>query len=875
MTRDLPGSHKNTIKGYLPFVAQHSTLVAKSVLIGSLLVTLMAWYFVRGTVEEKARERFHSQALNMQAAISQRMLEYESVLRGGVGLLQASENVSREEWKTYAEALDVLTVFRGIQGLGYAEVLLPEAVDKFTARVRREGFNEFAISPAGVREVYSSVLYIEPFDQYNQRTFGFDMLTDPVRREAMQRAAATGRAAVTGKVTPTYLDSEPVKTDIFIFLPVYHSPGTGLTNHLPTDVKSFVFAWFHMDELVADMVGSELGDVRLQLYDGASAEPGQLLFDSGVSDLEQEISTSETITVAGRPWTVKISSADLITRAESLQPLLVAIGGVLIDLLLFAVLMLISKRRESAERLALEMTEELTELTAAMKRSTNRLVTAFENMPTGVIVCDGTGVIEIFNSAAVKMFGYQPEEVLGKNLSMLMPTAYAEEHQAYIEKYLETGQANIIGIGRDAYATKKDGNTFPIHLGVGEVDVDGKPLFIGAITDLTEIRTLKSQLEHSQRMDAIGQLTGGVAHDFNNIMTVIMGSAELLAEQGGMTEASKRYVQDILKSVDSGASLTNMLLAFTRQQRLTPEVLYLDQVVAGVSSLISRTIGEQVELAVVTDVNVARCLIDPAQFEHALLNLCLNARDAMPKGGMVRIETRNETLVERYQSVEQVEPGNYVAVEVSDTGDGIEPDAIERVLEPFYTTKPEGKGTGLGLSMVYGFVKQSGGYISIDSQLGKGTSITMLFPVTTEALSSKRQQRTEEDLRGTEKILVVEDDPEVRRLPVKILENHGYEVFEAESGEMALTQLMNHGPFDLLFTDVVLPGEMHGVKLAISARARQPGLKVLFTSGYIRPKMMSELPADNQDPLLRKPYLSVELLQAVRKLLRHSAIAES
>lgn len=866
---------KKLIKSYFHFIARHSTIVAKSVLLASLLVTLMAWYFVKGSVEERALERFDAQVESMNAAVAKRMREYESVLRGGVGLFEASENVSRDEWRRYAGALDVLNVFPGIEGLGYAEVHLPENAAIVTENFRNDSALGLSITPLVAGDVSSSIVYLEPLSPGNQRKLGFDMLTSSTLSEAMLQAAATGRAAVTGKALPIPENGDSERAKIYLYLPIYRLSEAARTNHLTRDIKGFVFAWFYIDDLVQDMVGDALNDARLQLYDGADVAPESLLFDSGSAELEQPVAATNTVTIAGRPWTLVFSSAAMISEAESLQPQLVAIGGVLLDLLLFSVLMLTSRRRESAERLALEMTEELTELNEAMRHSTNRLITAFENMPTGVIVCDDQGVIEVFNSAAVKMFGYDREEVLGKNLTMLMPSSYARHHQSYIDTYLETGEAKIIGIGRDSYAIKKGGDSFPVHLGVGEVNVDGKPLFIGAVTDLTEIRTLETQLMRSQRMDAIGQLTGGVAHDFNNIMTVIMGSAELLGEQEGLTGNSKRFVKDILRAVDSGASLTNKLLAFTRQQKLTPEVVCLDRVISEVSSMISRTIGERVELEVVHDLDVGKCLIDPAQFEHALINLCLNARDAMPKGGIVRVESRNETLVERHQNLENIAAGEYVAVAVSDTGVGIEPDEIERVLEPFYTTKPEGKGTGLGLSMVYGFVKQSGGYISIDSQPGKGTCITMLFPTTQAALPTPDLPEEAADLGGTEKILVVEDDPGVRQLPVQILRKHGYEVYEAEDGEVALKELVNHGPFDLLFTDAVLPGAMHGVKLAISARARQPDLKVLFTSGYIRPEMMSELPADNRDPLLSKPYMAVDLLKAVRRQLSQPVAAEA
>jgi PAS domain S-box-containing protein len=396
----------------------------------------------------------------------------------------------------------------------------------------------------------------------------------------------------------------------------------------------------------------------------------------------------------------------------------------------------------------------------------------------------------------------------------------------------------------------------------------------GTGTDVTGHKTMENQLRQAQRMEAIGQLTGGVAHDFNNLLGVMIGNAEMLESLIDKDDEARRNVDEILKAADRGASLTGRLLAFSRQQALSPQPVAIDVLVGGLEDMLQRTLGETVELSAIFGAETWEVLIDPHQFENALINLAINARDAMPDGGVLTIETANVTLDEAYaEQHEEIAPGDYVEVAVSDTGTGMPPDVLKKVFEPFFTTKDVGQGSGLGLSMVFGFVKQSRGHITIYSEVGLGTTVKLYMPLSSDAVAKDGPgDVTPEFARGSERILVVEDDESVRKIPVSILGKQGYEVVEAANGEDAIKCLEEEPPFDLLFTDVVLPGGMNGIDIAEQAAKIQPRIKVLYTTGYTENSVVHNGRLDPGVSLVNKPYRRAELLEKVRAALDEKSV---
>ena len=403
---------------------------------------------------------------------------------------------------------------------------------------------------------------------------------------------------------------------------------------------------------------------------------------------------------------------------------------------------------------------------------------------------------------------------------------------------------------------------------------NGKVFMDGLATDITEQRQAEEQLRQSQKMEAVGHLAGGIAHDFNNLLHAMSGNSELLEGEIGENEQARQWLEEIKQSVDRASSLTYRLLAYSRQQVLSPAPTDITDLVSGLYDLLQRTLGEKIELKIEHGSNPCVAKIDPHQFENALVNLAINARDAMPNGGVLVIETANVHLDQGYtEQNEELKPGDYIMVAVSDTGTGMPPDVLEKVFEPFFTTKEVGKGSGLGLSMVHGFVKQSNGCVSIHSEIDSGTTIKLHLPASHEAVAQKdTKDHSPKFAYGTERILIVEDDPKVRMIPVTILRNQGYDVVEAENGDEAIKQLQDGKRFDLLFTDVILPGSMSGLDVAEKAKTLQPKIKTLYTTGYAEDSLTYYGKLDPGVTLVNKPYRRAELLEKVRVMLDRKSV---
>ncbi|MET0405044.1 MAG: PAS domain S-box protein [Cystobacter sp.] len=479
-----------------------------------------------------------------------------------------------------------------------------------------------------------------------------------------------------------------------------------------------------------------------------------------------------------------------------------------------------------------------------------------------LVVSDAEGRFLRVNPAWTPLLGWTAEELLGKTSTwMEHPDDQAKTNEE--RQQVSRGQPILRFENRLRH---KDGSYR--LLSWKAVPIPDEGITYSAARDMTEQRQAEDQLRQAQKMEAVGKLTGGVAHDFNNLLQVIGGNLQLLERDLVGNERGLRRVRTAGLSVERGARLASQLLAFARRQPLTPVVLHVGRLVRGMDDLLRRSLGEDIEVKTVISGGLWNTSVDPNQLENVLLNLAINARDAMDKEGKLTLEASNVLLDDRYVRMHpDVTPGQYVLLAVSDTGTGMPPEVIERAFEPFFTTKPEGRGTGLGLSMVYGFVKQSGGHVKIYSEPGHGTTLKIYLPraYQDEVPLSEGPEGPVEG--GTETVLVVEDDPEVRDTVVETLADLGYRVLKAAEGQSALAILQSGIPVDLLFTDVVMPGPVRSPDLARQAKALQPWLEVLFTSGYTENAIVHGGKLDPGVQLLSKPHRREELSRKIRQML--------
>ena len=482
-----------------------------------------------------------------------------------------------------------------------------------------------------------------------------------------------------------------------------------------------------------------------------------------------------------------------------------------------------------------------------------------------IVVHDLEHRIVYWNRGAERLFGWDAGQALGRRV----PELLQED-----ENLAAQAQAEVLRRGEWAAVVRcrsRDGRDVMLDVRLSLLrDAAGCPEAVLAIkTDVTQRVALEAQLQQAQRLEAVGQLTGGVAHDFNNLLTVILGNAELLAEHLADKPMLLSLARMAATAAARGAELTQRLLAFARKQPLQPQAVDGHQLLLGMDGLLRRTLPEHIELQLVRAAGLWPLLADPVQLESALLNLVLNARDAMPEGGKITLETANAWIDQDYaERHAEVLPGQYTMLSVSDTGAGMSAQTLARAFEPFFTTKPVGQGTGLGLSMVYGFARQSCGHVKIYSELGQGTTVRLYLPrADHEAAAPLPQQPAGTDLRGEALVLVVEDDELVRRFATDTLRSLGYRVLSAEHGAAALEVLRARSDIELLFTDVVMPGGVNGRQLADAALALYPQLKVLFTSGYTENAIVHHGRLDRGVHLLAKPYRAVDLARKLRAVL--------
>ncbi|MDI1262675.1 MAG: ATP-binding protein, partial [bacterium] len=489
-----------------------------------------------------------------------------------------------------------------------------------------------------------------------------------------------------------------------------------------------------------------------------------------------------------------------------------------------------------------------------------------DTLPVGVLESTVGGRIVSVNGAWRRMFGFgDTEDLTTVNVRDLYGDA--EERSAILVQ----ASSGLLAAEAETVFRRRDGTLFPAErYSISVVDAEGKMVGLrGVVIDVTNRKNLEAQLNQAQKMKAIGQLTGGIAHDFNNILMVIIGSVDALQEEENLGPGVREQVDQIDKSVQRATDLTRSLLAFSHKLPLHPQPTDMNDLVVTTGKLLRRTLGAAIEIDSVFGDDLWPVQVDRGQLETALLNLCINARDAMPGGGRLLIETSNARSDDSYLVKNAgAEPGDFAILSITDTGTGIPAAILDRVFDPFFTTKDVGKGTGLGLSMVHGFIKQSNGHIRIKSEVGHGTSIIMYLPRSVTVQAEARGQDASPLPRGGERILVVEDETQVREVVIQQLVSLGYAVTSAADGAAGLAVFeAAQRPYDLLLTDIIVPGPLNGKALADEVTRRWPKTRVLFMSGYSENALTHNGHLVPGAQLLSKPFRKTDLAQAIRRVL--------
>jgi signal transduction histidine kinase len=850
-------------------------LIAWTVLALSLALTVGAWQYLRIYAAANADRELAHDAGRVVSEIADRLGHYEQTLASVAAHHAMGGGRDGSAWSEFVERLGIERHYPEIRRVAYA------TWDAQSAR--------------------ATISFLYPLSAGGNRLVGFNVYSTPTLREAFDQAADSGATTLSGRIELVLEDGPDRNAGFGMYLPDYRA---GQPLYAVADrreaLQGFVYLIFRAQDFVRGALGAVPPDVRFALFDGASPEPARLLYDN-LGDTKSRRATELTsphlmraLSFGGRMWTVAVYDPpalgiDIIGRDGIL------LVGILMSLILFAMTGALTHSLERGRRANLLLEKRARHREAYLELSRFALVNgdvdavvekAFAAL--GVVGSDNCVLLEHVEAAKVLTFrnacGWTGQPIPDAPLSPRTSAALT----------LATGRPVVIrdtqsetefdfppilfklGIRSSATVVVQDqdkpwgiliaNSTRPHAFGADEVTF--LQTVANIVAEAIRRRRGNELLHQAQKMEAVGQLTGGIAHDFNNLLTVVMGNMELLLDDP-ITPADHRSAMEMtVQAARRGADLTQKMLAFSRRQPLRPETIALDSIIPEMEGLLRRALGDHIELETHVSREMWKTHVDRTQLETAILNLAVNARDAMPNGGRLTIEAENTELDDTFASTNEIpRVGSYVSLTITDTGTGMPQDVLKRVFEPFFTTKEVGRGSGLGLSMVYGFVRQSGGYVKIYSEEGQGTTVRLYLPRAERRGEDARTKDARAPLGGHETVLVVEDDPMVRDLAVAMIGKLGYAVAVASNGKDALAVLDSARRIDVMFSDLVMPGGLNGAELAAEAVRRRPAIKVLLTSGYTERTVGKPTGHELGFPLISKPYRASDLAARIRTIL--------
>jgi PAS domain S-box-containing protein len=776
------------------------------VLLACLMITAWAWDFLTQDAERQANRQFQAIAAEIGSAIEQRMVTYEQVLQGGLGLFAASVSVQRNEWQQYVQRLNIEERLPGIQGVGFSVRVAPEDREAHIRSVRAEGFPDYTIKPPGTRPEYTAVMFLEPFNARNRRAFGFDMFSEPVRRAAMERARDSGKAAVSGKVKLVQETGKDVQAGFLMYLPLYRK-GVALdtVEQRRAALLGYVFSPFRMNNLMHGILTSQTQSVDLEIFDGDEMSQDTLMFDDDsvpryAGRNSAQFTRTGRVDINGRTWTLLLSSLPAFEAQIDRQlPRLAAQTGIVISMLMFAIIWSLVTNRSRALALAQTMTTTLREREAFIS-------SVVDNAVDGIITIDRNGSVVSFNPAAEKIFGYESAEVLGQNIKMLMPEPYQAEHDGYLAHHVATGERKVIGIGREVSGMRKNGEIFPLDLAVSDMSQGQRSMFTGIVRDITE----------RKKVDRLkNEFVSTVSHELRTPLTSIRGSLGLIAGgvAGELPAQAKSLIDIAYKNSERLISLINDILDV---EKIESGKMHFELKPLKLMPLIEHALeanyayGEQfgVKFGISSAIPEAHVFVDQDRMMQVMSNLLSNAAKFSPPGERVGVSVARAN--------------GKLRVSVSDRGPGIPEDFRDKIFQKFSQadssdTRQKG-GTGLGLSIARAIVEKMDGSMGFESQAGVGTTFYFELPELHEE-APLHSGVTREAGAATARILICEDDRDIASLIRMMLEQAGFDADIAHDAAQA-KEMLAQRHYAAMTLDLALPGQ-DGLSLIHELRAHE------------------------------------------------------
>lgn len=848
--------------------------VASGLLAAGLVVTVLVSLYIKTNGEEAAEREFAFTCNEIRLNIADRLDANAQILRSGAALFDASEVVTREEWRSFVERLRIDQHLPGIQGIGFTQWIPREQLTHHVEEIRLQGFPGYRVRPEGDRAIYTSILYLEPFSGRNLRAFGYDMFSEPVRRVAMERARDENAAALSGKVTLVQETDEDVQAGALMYVPVYrHGMPIETVEQRRAAIQGWVYSPYRMTDLVRGTlrgwdVKQKDRRISLQIYDGDELTSDTLLYDSQSPEDKASIATTAYLTQltpvisAGHLWTLRfVQVGRSISMADYMSSWIVLVGGTIINLLLFGLLLSLFATRANMR--------EARRLTVELRQSEERYRQLFESASDALfLIAIESGQIVEANSTAIDLYGYDREELLAKKIVDL--SAEPEKTLQFLRE-MKTLPGRTVHVSQRLHF-KKDGTVFPVEVNARSFTWKGQSVLFISVRDITERKRAEEQFLQLQKAESLGRMAGASAHHFNNQLSVVMGNLDIALDDLPRREDVTRYLRNAMEAARKAAEVSGLMLTYLGQTVGKREPLDLSATCSRSLPILLRALPEGVTLK--TDLAVPGPVIcaNANQIQQVLSNLITNAWEAMGgQAGVIQLAVKTvspEMIPNVHVTPVSWQPAetSYACLEVMDTGCGIVAADLEKIFDPFFSSKFPGRG--LGLPVVLGIVKVHEGGIAIESKPGQGSVFRVFFPLSLEPLAPPTE-KPDAILtgQGNGTVLLVEDEEAVLETSAVLLKRLGFSVRTAVDGIEAVEVFQKYRhEISVVLCDLTMP-RMNGWETLAALRQIVPGVPVILASGHDPAQVLAGDHPERPQAFLHKPYQLAGLREALARAI--------